>query len=103
MRQVVHVSSALRAFLRSAQLEKQISRWEVVLAWPRVVGKDLAEQAHALELRGSILWVAVPSSSWRQHISYLKPQILNALKREFPEVPVTDIYCIASRSRPGDA
>jgi predicted nucleic acid-binding Zn ribbon protein len=99
MRRMEHVDAALRSFLRSANIEKQVERWQVVLAWPRVVGAEIGAHSEALDLHGTVLWVAVPSSSWRQHILYLKPRILAALAREFPRVPVTDVRCTTGRRR----
>ncbi len=98
-RRVEHVGDVLRSFLRGARLDQQISRWEAVLAWPQVVGEEVAAQSKALELKNGILWIAVPSSSWRQHILFLKPQILQAMKREFPGVTLSDIRCVASARR----
>ena len=99
MRPMEHVGDVLRAFLSNANLAKKVSQWSVVIEWPRIVGADIASHTTALELRGGILWIAVPSSSWRQHILFLKPQIIGALAREFPQVPVSDIKCVTSARR----
>jgi predicted nucleic acid-binding Zn ribbon protein len=102
MRRVAHVGDVVRSFLRGAHLEKEMARWQVVLSWPRIVGAEVAAHSEALELRNQILWVAVPSSSWRQHILFLKPQILSAFRREHPGVPVADVRCVTSARRSGE-
>ena len=99
MRRMEQVGDVLRGFLRRANLEKKVSRWQVVLAWPRIVGGEIAAHSEALELRGQTLWVEVPSSSWRQNILFLKPQILKAIRQEFPQAPVSDIRCVANARR----
>ena len=99
MRHAEHVGDILRAFLRGAGLSKRIAQCEVVLAWSRIVGEEIAGHSKALELKCGVLWVAVPSSNWRQHILYLKPQIIKAFAREFPQVPISDIRCVASARR----
>jgi predicted nucleic acid-binding Zn ribbon protein len=99
MRRVAHVGEVLRSFLRGAHLEKELARRQTVLSWPRIVGAEVAAHSEALELRNQILWVAVPSSSWRQHILFLKPQILSAFRREHPGVAVGDIRCVTSARR----
>ena len=55
--------------------------------------------SEAIDLRNETLWVAVPSSSWRQHIQFLKVRILEALAREFPSVRVREIRCVVGRGR----
>ncbi len=99
MRRMEHVGNALQSFLRGASLEKPVRRWQTVLAWPQIVGDEIAAHSEAIELKGGTLWIAVPSSSWRQHILYLKPQILQALARNFAQVPVRDIRCVTSKRR----
>ncbi len=99
MRRMEHVSSILRSFLRHQSLEKQVSQWQVVIDWPRIVGEEIAEHSQAIELKNGVLWVAVPSSNWRQHIQFLKPQILKALTREFPGVAPRDIRCTTRAPR----
>ncbi len=99
MRRVEHVSDILRGFLNSRNLDKQIRKWSVVLEWSDLVGEEVAEHSKAFNLKNGVLWVSVPSSSWRQHILFLKPQILKAIARKFPSVPVTDIRCVTSPRR----
>ncbi|MCK4304692.1 MAG: DUF721 domain-containing protein [Candidatus Eisenbacteria sp.] len=95
MRRMEHVADALQSFLQGANLYKPLQRWRVVLCWSRLVGSEIAAHADAIELRAGVLWVAVPSSSWRQHILFLKPRILESLSREFPEVSISDIRFVS--------
>ncbi len=99
MRRMEHIGDALRSYLRGASLEKRVSQWEVILAWPRIVGSEIASHSEAIDLRNETLWVAVPSSSWRQHIQFLKVRILEALAREFPSVRVREIRCVVGHGR----
>lgn len=101
MRRMEHIGDALRSFLRGASLEKRVSQWEVLLAWPRIVGSEIAAHSEAIDLRNETLWVAVPSSSWRQHIQFLKVRILEAVEREFPQVPVREIRCVVGHGPGG--
>jgi len=95
----------LQKFLRATRLEKPVSQYALVLEWPAVVGKEIASHSKALDLRDGILWVAVPSSNWRQHILFLKPQILKTFQDRFPKVQIRAIRCVTSvrRSEEQDA
>jgi predicted nucleic acid-binding Zn ribbon protein len=94
-----HIGEALRSFLSGASLAKRVSQWEVILAWPRIVGREVAAHSEAFDLRNGTLWVEVPSSNWRQHILFLKVRILETLAGEYPQVPVRDIRCVIGRGR----
>ncbi len=94
-----HVSDCLKKFLRATRLEKPVSQYTLVLDWPEVVGKEIASHSEALDLRDGILWVAVPSSNWRQHILFLKPQILKTFQGRFPKISIRDIRCVTSVRR----
>lgn len=93
-----HVGGALEAFLRGAGLDKAVARWRVVVEWRRIVGSEIADHAEAFRFQRGVLWVAVKSSNWTQHITFLKPRLLEALRRESPGVQITDIRCVV-RSR----
>ena len=94
-----HLGDAVRSFLRGASLTKRVSQWEVILAWPRMVGREVAAHSEAFDLRNETLWVAVPSSNWRQHILFLKVRILERIAQEHPQVAVRDIRCVIGRGR----
>jgi predicted nucleic acid-binding Zn ribbon protein len=94
-----HIGDAVRSFLRGASLAPRVSQWEVILAWPRIVGREVAGHSEAFDLRNETLWVAVPSSNWRQHILFLKVQILERIAQEYPQVSVRDIRCVIGRGR----
>ncbi len=99
MRRMEHIEEALRGFLKGAHLERRVAEYGLVMAWPRLVGAEVASHADAIELRRGILWVAVAGSSWMQHLQFLKPKILETLHREFPGVRVSDIRWVARGSR----
>ena len=94
MRRLEHIGDALRDFLKTAHLDRRIAEYQPVLAWERLVGPEVAAHSSALRVRRGVLWVAVSGSVWMQHIGFLKPRILEALKREFPDVRITDLHCV---------
>jgi len=94
MRRMEHIGDALREFLKAARLDQRIADYQPVLAWERIVGPEVAAHASVLRLQRGILWVAVSGSAWIQHIGYLKPRILEAMRREFPGARITDLRCV---------
>jgi predicted nucleic acid-binding Zn ribbon protein len=94
MRNMEHIAEALERFLKARQLDRRVAEYELVAAWPGAVGQELAAHAEARELRRGVLWVAVSGSAWTQHIQFLKPRILEALRQRVPGVAVHDIRCL---------
>jgi len=94
-----HIGDALRSFLKGAHLERRIDEYQLILAWGRLVGAEVAAHSSALRLRRGVLWVSVSGSVWMQHIQFLKPRILQALRREFPQVRVNDLRCLMRGSK----
>jgi predicted nucleic acid-binding Zn ribbon protein len=88
------IGRALERFLRSSALERRVADFQVVAAWAETVGPETAAQSEAFELRRGVLWISVTSSVWSQHIGFLKPRILEALRRRFPEVKLVDVKCV---------
>jgi predicted nucleic acid-binding Zn ribbon protein len=101
MRRMEHIGDALRGFLRAAHLDRRLAEQQLVLAWPEVVGPEIASQSEAVELRRGVLWVAAGNNVWMQHILFLKPRILATLRREFPGVAVEDLRCVLRGRRGG--
>jgi len=101
MRRMEHIGKVLDSFLRASQLEHRVAEYRVVLQWPDLVGKEMARQTEALELRRGTLWVRAASSVWTQHILFLKPKLLDRMRREFPGVEVRDIRCVIRARRSG--
>jgi predicted nucleic acid-binding Zn ribbon protein len=101
MRRMEHIGDALRGFLHTAHLDRRLAEWQLILAWPELVGPEVASHAQAVEMRRAVLWVEVGSSAWMQHVLFLKPRILEALRREFPGVTVDDIRCVLKGRRGG--
>lgn len=70
-----------------ARLEKEM----VLLAWPAAVGKDIARNTRAQELRGGVLIVGVRTSAWANQLAFLKDDMIRKLNERAKAVVVRDI------------
>ena len=73
------VGPILKSVIQNLGLEKGLLQQRVIFSWPDVVGKEIAQKTTPLRIRGSKLFVEVESSSWMNHLLYLKPIILSKL------------------------
>ncbi len=91
MRIPLEVGKVMRAALREFKLDKKAGDYEVILAWPEVVGEQVAEVTVAEALTRGILIVKVADSVWKYELSMRKREILHRLQRQFPDVVLKDI------------
>ena len=73
------IGPILKSIIQNLGLEKGLLQQKVIFSWPEVVGKEIAQKTTPLRVRGSKLFVEVESSSWMNHLVYLKPEILSKL------------------------
>lgn len=91
MRIPQELGKVMKAVLREFKLEKKAGDYEVILAWPEVVGEKVAEVTVAESLTRGILHVKVADSVWKYELSMRKREILHRLQRRFPDVLLKDI------------
>lgn len=93
-----------------ASLEKR-PEWQVqqqylqlVRAWERIVGPQIAGHSRPLQIRRQVLWVATESSAWAQTLSFQRHGLLERLNPQLPE-PLADIRFSPAQwySRPSSA
>jgi predicted nucleic acid-binding Zn ribbon protein len=89
----------LKSVVHSLGWEKSLLQQQLLLSWPEVVGKEISQRTTPLRVRGSKLFVEVESSSWMNHLHYLKPEILMKLNENFKERKIVFIRDIIFRCR----
>jgi hypothetical protein len=63
----------------------------IAYAWETIAGPDLRRFVYPMRLHRGRLWVCCADSQWMQNLTYLKPQILDNIRRRFPEARITTI------------
>ncbi len=59
--------------------------------WRRAVGEHVAKHTEPIRLENGILHVRVEQSVWMSNLSFMKPQILQALQKHNPTATITDL------------
>lgn len=95
-----HVTALLDELFRRGGMVRAVRRAEAVIAWPRVVGSDLARFAQARSLKNGVLFVDVPDSETAMHLSLQRRRILEAYARELGTREVREIRFVAGRAVP---
>lgn len=65
--------------------------WDVVAKWKDLVGEKIASVTECTRMEDGRLYVKVSSASWRNEISFLKPEIIKKIKKETDCSTLNDI------------
>jgi predicted nucleic acid-binding Zn ribbon protein len=85
------IGSIIETNLRELGYLSPCRELEVVRKWPELVGGKIASVTECTRVDSGVLYVRVASASWRQEISYIKPHILETIKKETPCTSIRDI------------
>lgn len=83
------VGDLLTRFLEQLTKQQQIQGEQVLLAWPEVIGKQLAPMTRAVSFIDGVLFVKVQNATLYSLLSqYERPRLLAALKKRFPHAEI---------------
>ena len=66
-------------------------------AWTRAAGSDVVAVTRPRRLLRGVLTVECESSTWASELTYLAPAILERLRADDPDTPVTGLRFVAGR------
>ena len=86
------VAEALSAYLKKSGLHGRVEQGEVVVLWPKLVGRKIAAVTEPLHVTADgTLFVAVKTSAWMSELSLLEPEMLRAVNGEGRAKPIRKI------------
>lgn len=80
-KKIERLSSTLSSLLRSRGLASRLKEYRIHAQWEKIVGDAIAMHARPLSVRGKKLTVLVDSSTWHQHLSQLRPEIMEKINQ----------------------
>jgi predicted nucleic acid-binding Zn ribbon protein len=85
------IGSIIEGKLRELGYLSPCRELDVVRRWPEIVGEKIAAVTECSRVDNGVLYVRVASASWRQEICYIKPHILETIKKETPCTSIRDV------------
>jgi len=82
---------------RRGGMVRSVRKAQAVVAWPRVVGPEVARFSRARALRSGVLFVDVPDSETAMHLALQRARFLDAYERYLGRREVKDIRFAAGR------
>ena len=86
-----HIGSAISSVIQQLGIGQRIKQGEVLEAWPRIVGEQIAKVTSADRIEGGKLFVHVTRSTWRNELVFLKKALVAKVNKEMNQEIIKDI------------
>lgn len=80
-RQAVSSAEVIARVIDGYDIGGELRAHRLICEWPEIVGDRIGARTVPDGLEGSLLWVRVASSAWMQELSFIKPQLLEAIDK----------------------
>jgi hypothetical protein len=98
-----HVTDFLQRVLQRHGMVRGVRRADAVLAWPKIVGPEVARFATAVAFAQGTLVVEVSDAETAMHLGLQRSRILAVYRERYPDHPVRDLRFRVGRPRPPEA
>jgi hypothetical protein len=98
-----HVRELIDVVLRRSGWVRGVRRADAVLAWPRIVGQDVARFATAVAFRDGTLVVEVPDAETAMHLGLQRQHVLDAYRARLGSETVREVRFRVGRMPPAPA
>ena len=85
------ISDVLKQFISQNKLEAGMDVVNVREAWKNLMGKGVNNYTTEIQLKGSVLYVALSSAVLREELSYGKDKIIKMINEELRKDLVTNL------------
>jgi predicted nucleic acid-binding Zn ribbon protein len=85
------IGGAIASVLQQLGMGSRIKQYEVLDAWPHIVGDQIAKVTTAERMESGKLFVHVTRSVWRNELVFLKKALVMKINKEMNQEIVKDI------------
>jgi hypothetical protein len=87
------ISEVIKLFMeQNKKLSKGLTKSNIKDTWAKVMGPGVCSYTHAIELKGTTLYVALTSAIIREELSYGRQKIIKMINEDLGENIVKDIF-----------
>ena len=85
------IGSGISSVLSSLGIGRKIKQYELLEAWPEIVGKQIADVTTAERMTEGKLFIHVEQAVWRNELIFLKKDLIEKINRTMHQESVQDI------------
>ncbi|MEY3443500.1 MAG: hypothetical protein RLZZ519_1781 [Bacteroidota bacterium] len=76
------LGEAIELYLQSNGLKEKVQVEQLIMDWPRIMGKAIAENTEQIWFRSGIFYVRMKNPVWKTELGYAKGKIKDILNKE---------------------
>jgi predicted nucleic acid-binding Zn ribbon protein len=84
----------IKEFSRQENVSHKLMAYQVVGEWENIVGDSIAKNTEIVRVENGILYVKAATSAWRNELVFMKPAILEKIRKNYPDSGVEEIFFI---------
>ncbi|MDA3147059.1 DUF721 domain-containing protein [Leucobacter sp. UCMA 4100] len=85
------IAAVLETMTKDMGWGEQLSQTTLIVEWPTLVGKDIAEHTEVVGITGKKLEIQCDSTAWATQLRRMRHQIVTKLLEQYPEAGIEDI------------
>ena len=85
------IGEALGALTEDYGISRTLRQYAVITGWTEIVGERVAKVSTPVRIDNGVLFVSVTTAPWRAELVMRRRDILEKIRREYPEAGVSDI------------
>lgn len=75
------LGEAIELYLKSHGLKEKVQMEQVIMDWPKIMGKAIAENTEQIWFRGGVFYVKMSHPVWKNELSMAKSKIREMLNK----------------------
>lgn len=91
IKNAVHISRVINDFVKNCRTDSNEDLMGVWNLWEKAVGDVIAQNARPYAVKGKLLMVNVTSSTWMQHLQFLKKDMIKAVNGAMGKTAIKDM------------
>lgn len=88
------IGAALDELSRTSGWTELLARESVVLAWPQIVGEEIARHSAPVSLEHGTLTVKCGSTAWMKQLDLMRVDLLTSIRHQHPDATVDNLRFI---------
>lgn len=90
-KELINISEVIGKSAKKFGFDRQVPFQLIGKKWPELMGSSVGQHSYPVKLRGKTLILRVEHPTWMQELSFLKPQILDKIRRVLPKTLINEI------------
>ena len=90
----ISLGEAIDAYLQSHGLKEKVLVEQVIMDWPRIMGKSIAENTEQIWFREGIFYVRMNNPIWKAELGLAKSKIKELLNKELGASLISEVKIV---------